>query len=84
MGNIMPGESLKTEPQNNDPEFFINAFQKRLGRTPAEFISGKIETGSSMGAIEHYFNILSAEVSRQNNCKFFEFDYFYAKSKSKT
>ena len=57
---------------------FIEAFKKdRSGRTPTEFILPKIEAGSSEDAVSYLFNIVAAEVSKKNNCKFFDFDFFY-------
>ena len=67
----------KTSPPNTDPQFFITAFQKRLGRTPNEYINEKLKTGSHFEDVRYLFNVVSAEISNQNNCKFFDFDYFY-------
>ena len=62
---------------NSNLHFFINAFKKRLGRTPNEYINEKLKNGSRFEDVEYLFNIVAAEISNQNNCKFFEFDYFY-------
>lgn len=70
-------KQLKKTAQNTNPQFFIIAFQKRLGRTPNEYINEKLKTGSNFDAIKYLFNIVAAEISNQNNCKFFDFDYFY-------
>lgn len=59
---------------------FNSAFQKRLKRTPIEYINKKLNTGSQIDDVKYLFNIISAEISRQNNCEFFDFDYFYEKS----
>ena len=78
---------IKTSPQKTKPQFFATAFKKRLGRTPDEYINEKLKTGSDFEAIRYLFNIVAAEISTQNNCKFFDFDYFYkpaATSKSQT
>ena len=62
---------------NNELNVFVSAFKSNRGRTPYEFISGKIKTGSQIDAIKHLFNIFSAEIAQQNNCEFFDFDNFY-------
>lgn len=62
---------------NSNLHFFINAFKKRLGRTPNEYINEKLKNGSRFEDVEYLFNIVATEISNQNNCKFFEFDYFY-------
>ena len=55
----------------------MDAFKKRLGRTPNDYINEKIKTGSQLDAVKYLFNIVAAEIANQNNCKFFDFDYFY-------
>lgn len=73
-------QCLKTHnplPQNNNPNFFVEAFIKRLGRTPNEYINEKINSGSQIDAVKYLFNIIAAEISNQNDCKFFDFNYFY-------
>ena len=67
----------KTSVQNLNPQFFVDAFKKRLNRTPSEYINEKIKTGSRLDDIKYLFNVVAAEISNQNNCKFFDFDYFY-------
>lgn len=61
----------------NDLNIFVCAFQKRLGRTPNEYITEKISTGSYIDDIKYLFDIVSAEISYKNGCKYFDFDYFY-------
>lgn len=68
---------VKSSPINSNPHFFIDAFKKRIGRSPSEYISEKLKTGSQLDAVKYLFNIVAAEISNQNNCKFFDFDYFY-------
>lgn len=48
-----------------------------MGYTPNEYINKKLKTGSQLDAVKYLFNIVAAEISNQNNCKFFDFDYFY-------
>lgn len=77
MKNYKYSKIQKPLPQNNNPNFFVEAFKKRLGRTPTEYINEKIKTGSQIDAVKYLFNIIAAEISNQNDCKFFDFDHFY-------
>lgn len=70
-------KKIKSPSQNTNPQFFITAFKNRLGRTPNEYINEKLKTGSRFEDVKYLFNVVSAEISNQNNCKFFDFDYFY-------
>lgn len=65
---------MKTQKELN---LFIDAFKKRLGRTPQEYIDKKIKTGSRLDDIKYLFNIIAFEISNRNKCSFFDFDYFY-------
>lgn len=76
MNAFNKSKQLKKSPQNTNPQFFIEAFRRRLGRTPNEYINKKLKTGSDFEAIKYLFNIVAAEISTQNNCKFFDFDFF--------
>ena len=77
MNAFKKSKQPKKPPQNTNPQFFITLFKKRLNRTPNEYISEKLKTGSDFEAVKYLFNIVAAEISTQNNCKFFDFDYFY-------
>lgn len=77
MKNYKCSKTHKHLLQNNNPNFFVEAFKKRLGRTPDEYINEKINTGSQIDAIKYLFNVVAAEISNQNNCNFFDFDHFY-------
>lgn len=80
MKNFKSSKTHKLLPQNNNPNSFVEAFKKRLGRTPKEYINEKIKSGSQIDAIKYLFDVVAAEISNQNNCKFFDFDYFYNSS----
>ena len=69
----------KSKKLNTNPEFFIRVFQNRLHRTPNEYIEEKIKTGSKIDDIRYLFNVVAAEISLQNSCKHFDFDYFYSR-----
>lgn len=64
-------------PTKSSINIFIDAFKNRLGRTPYEYIYKKIDAGSQIDDISYLFNIIAAEISRNNNCRYFDFDYFY-------
>lgn len=67
---------IKPSRPNSNPSFFVDAFKRRLGRTPNEYITEKLRSGSQLDDIKYLFNIMAAEISTRNNCKFFDFDYF--------
>ncbi len=62
---------------NKSLSLFIKAFQKRLHRTPDEYIDEKLATGSKIDDIKYLFNVIAAEISLQNRCGYFDFDCFY-------
>ena len=72
-------KASKSSYQNNGVDFFVKAFQNRLHRTPYEYIDEKIATGSKIDDIRYLFNVVSAEISLQNSCEYFDFDYFYSR-----
>lgn len=82
MNAFKKSKQLKKPPRNTNPQFFITVFKKRLNRTPNEYINEKLKTGSDFEAVKYLFNIVAAEISTQNNCKFFDFDYFYKSNTS--
>ena len=82
MNTFKKSKQQKRVPLNTNPQFFIEAFRRRLGRTPNEYINEKLKTGSDFEAVKYLFNIVAAEISTQNNCKFFDFDYFYKSNTS--
>ena len=76
----MMKKSVKRSSKNTSPNYFINAFQRRLGCTPTEYIDKKLKAGSQLDAVKYLFDVIAAEVALQNNCKCFHFDYFYKKN----
>lgn len=82
MNAFKKSKQLKKPALNTNPQFFIAAFQKRLSRTPNEYINEKLKTSSRFEDVKYLFNVVSAEISNQNNCKFFDFDYFYKSNTS--
>lgn len=83
----LPSTIRKHPPKakyHKDPSVFVCAFSKRTGRTPREYIYEKLSGGSEVYAVRYLFNIEAAYISRENNCKFFDFDYFYSANKETT
>lgn len=56
---------------------FEMAFENRLERTPVDYIAEKIANGSDERSIRYLFEILSAEIGSQNQCKSLGFDHYY-------
>ena len=67
----------KTPVLNTSVQFFTGAFQNRLGCTPDQYIAKKLDTGSRVDDIKYLYNMIASEIAHRNNCKCFEFDYFY-------
>lgn len=63
-------------------ESFVKAFEERLGRTPDEYISEKLQAGSQVDDVKYLFNIIACEISQRIGCKFYDFDYFNVKTSS--
>lgn len=58
---------------------FENAFIKRLGQTPTDYVANKISGGSDINAVRNLFDILSDEVELRDRCKSPGFDFYYEK-----
>ena len=64
--------------KEKSPEFFSFVFERRMGLSPRQYIEKKLKNGSDVDATKYLFNIMASEISRQNNCQVFYFDYFYS------
>ena len=69
---------------NDDLTVFTAAFEAQFKRAPMQYIDRKINSGSRIEDVEYLFNLISAEVSKKNKCKFYSFDYFYKKHNTPT
>lgn len=59
---------------------FEDRFQERLGRSPAEYLLEKLESGSERRSIEYLYDIVSAEISQQSQSKAPAFHVYYDKA----
>lgn len=73
----------KTPPVSKDPKVFETAFEKRLGKSPTEYLVEKIQSGSDLASIEYLFDIVSAEIAGKNHCVCKGFAYYYTKAQEK-
>ena len=73
----------KTPPISKDPKVFEAAFQKRLGQFPADYLVGKIQSGSDLSSIEYLFDIVSAEIAMKNHCVCRGFAYYHTKAQER-
>lgn len=62
---------------------FEKAFQDRIGRSPAEFIQQKLANGTEPKTIQYQYEVMVAEIARQNSCAAPPFS-LYASLKKKT
>lgn len=72
-------KTVKAPPFYSDPSFLAAMFKNRFGRTPNEFIQTKLANGTSIDAAEYELNIILADISKQTNCVFYDFNYYYNK-----
>ena len=76
-------KKVKKSPVNKNPVVFETAFEKKLGQTPVEYLTNKIQGGSSRSSIEYLFDIVSAEIAMKNNCVCKGFAYYYEKAQER-
>ena len=62
--------------RSNQYPAFEHAFYKEFGRTPSEFITMKLDSGSSTKAVHYLYDILAAEISEKYNVEEAPFQYF--------
>ena len=76
-------KKVKKSPVNKNPVVFETAFEKKLGQTPVEYLTNKIQGGSSISSIEYLFDLVSAEIAMKNNCVCKGFAYYHAKAQER-
>ena len=76
-------KKVKKSPVNKNPVVFETAFEKKLGQTPVDYLTNKIQGGSSISSIEYLFDIVSAEIAMKNNCVCKGFAYYYEKAQER-
>ena len=74
-----PPKSKKTKKPavSKNPKVFEEAFEKSLGQHPVDYLTEKLQGGSSLSSVEYLFDILSADIAMKNNCICKGFDYYY-------
>lgn len=61
---------------------FEQAFYKRIGQTPADFIATKLAAGSDLKSTNYLFDITAAAIAQQYHCIAGDFsDYYHPKVK---
>ena len=76
-------KKVKKPPVSKNPIVLETAFEKKLGQTPVEYLTNKIQGGSSRSSIEYLFDIVSAEIAMKNNCVCKGFAYYYEKAQER-
>ena len=78
--NTNSGRSkVKAPPVSKDPEIFEEAFRRRLGQNPEDYLLDKIQGGSELASIEYLFNMMVEEIARQNHCTAIHFAHYHKK-----
>ena len=62
---------------------FEKAFTERLGKGPVDFICMKLSVGSDENAVRYLYDIMAAEIARENNCAPNPFERYYEKALAK-
>lgn len=76
MFNAQKKRQSKPSPKTQKVSF-DKAFEERIGRDPATYISEKIAAGSDVESVRYLFDIVAAEIELRNRCKSPGFDYYY-------
>ena len=69
--------------KDSERQRFEKVFQDRIGRSPAEFIQQKLANGTEPKTIRYQYEMMAAEIARQNSCAAPPFS-LYASLKKKT
>lgn len=56
--NESKSKKEKKPPISRNPIVFETAFQKKMGRTPVDYLVSKIQSGSTISSIAYLFDIL--------------------------
>ena len=81
--NPAKSKRVKKPAVTKNPIVFETAFEKKLGRTPADYLISKIQSGSPISSIEYLFDIVSAEIAMKNNCVCKGFAYYHEKAQER-
>ena len=80
MKNAEGGIGLK---KDSERQRFEKAFQDRIGRSPAEFIQQKLANGTELKTIRYQYEMMAAEIARQNSCAAPPFSLYASLKKKK-
>ena len=69
--------------QDSDRQRFEDAFRDRIGRSPAEFIQQKLANGTEPKTIQYQYEMMAAEIARQNSCAAPPFSLYASLKKKK-
>ena len=75
--NPAKNKKVNKPPVSKNPIVFETAFEKKLGQTPVDYLTKKIQGGSSVSSIEYLFDVISAEIAMKNNCVCKGFAYYH-------
>ena len=62
---------------NPSPEAFEDAFQRRLGQSPQEWVETKVDGGSTIDSIRYLFQLNASTVAKEINCVQQDFEEYY-------
>ena len=62
---------------NPSPDAFEDAFQRRLGQSPQEWVKTKVDGGSPIDSIRYLFNLNAFAVAKESDCVQQSFEEYY-------
>lgn len=68
----------KKAPICTSPKVFEDAYLRRIGQTPVEWIQAKVKSGSALETIRYLFEINAAAIADRNHCMMQSFEKYYA------
>ena len=69
----------KKTPIRTSPKVFEDAYLRRIGQTPVEWIQAKVRSGTALDTIKYLFEINAAAIAERNHCVAQTFERYYAR-----
>ena len=67
----------KKMPISTSPKVFEDAYSRRIGQNPVEWIRAKVKSGTALDTIKYLFEINAAAIADRNHCMVQSFEKYY-------
>ena len=67
----------KKAPIFTSPKVFEDAYSRRIGQNPVEWIQAKVKSGTALDTIKYLFEINAAAIADRNHCMAQSFEKYY-------